>query len=438
MTIWIAEIKELEKLYESLKGRFTELEKELEQLIKTQDANVVMLYSRRCLEIIVTELCENELKRPRKTEPLKGIIDKLHKEEKVPSHIISSMYGLNELSTYGTHPKDFDPEQVKPVLVNLDIIIKWFLKYKNTGIDIEPKSDDEIRHEIKDPEEAKKSILIPKKSLTVVLSGFIVLIVIVFVILFLTNIIGSGKKTREIEKSIAVLPFKNDSPDLSTTYFIDGVMEEILTNLQTIKDIRVISRTSAEQYRDLSKASTPEIAKKLGVNYIVEGSGQKYGNKFRLRVQLIRAAKENHLWAKSYEREINTVNDIFGIQSQVAESIATELEAVITPNEKQLIEKTPTSNLAAYEDYLQGMSYWYKFNKQDWEVALQYFEKAKEKDPRYALAYSGICEIWIIRGLYAITTPEVAAQKAIAAFTKAFELDSTSAEVYLCLEQIQS
>ena len=89
-----------------------------------------MLYSRRCLEVIITDLCECELKRPRKTEPLKGIIDKLHKEEKVPSHIISSMHGLNELSTYGAHPKDFDPEQVKPVLNNLDIIIKWYLKYK--------------------------------------------------------------------------------------------------------------------------------------------------------------------------------------------------------------------------------------------------------------------------------------------------------------------
>ena len=107
MAIWSAEIKELEKLYESIKGQLPVLEKELEQLIHTTDANVIMLYSRRCLEVIITDLCECELKRPRKTEPLKGIIDKLHKEEKVPSHIISSMHGLNELSTYGAHPKRF-------------------------------------------------------------------------------------------------------------------------------------------------------------------------------------------------------------------------------------------------------------------------------------------------------------------------------------------
>src|SRR4030042_4060850 len=130
MPIWAAEIKELEKLYESLKGRFPELENEMEQLIRTEDANVVMLYSRRCLEVIITDLCECELKRQRKTEPLKGIIDKLQKEEKVPSHLIASMHGLNELSTYGAHPKEFDPEQVKPVLINLDIILKWYLRYK--------------------------------------------------------------------------------------------------------------------------------------------------------------------------------------------------------------------------------------------------------------------------------------------------------------------
>ena len=101
-------------------------------LVKADDENMILLYSRRCLEVIITDLCECELKRPRKTEPLKGIIDKLHKEEKVPSNIITSMDHLNSLSAYGAHPKDFDPEQVKPVLNNLTTIIKWYLKYKES------------------------------------------------------------------------------------------------------------------------------------------------------------------------------------------------------------------------------------------------------------------------------------------------------------------
>ena len=96
MAIWTSEIKELERLYESLKGQVPDLEKELERLIRADDENMILLYSRRCLEVIVTDLCEFELKRPRKTEPLQGIIDKLNKEEKVPSHIITSMDGLNK------------------------------------------------------------------------------------------------------------------------------------------------------------------------------------------------------------------------------------------------------------------------------------------------------------------------------------------------------
>ncbi len=214
MAIWTAEIKELEKLNEPVSGRLPALEKELGQLLKTGDENVAMLYSRRCLEIIVTDLCETELKRARKTEPLKGIIDKLHKEEKVPSYIITSMHSLNSLSTYGAHPKDFDPEQVKPALSSLAIIMKWYLRYR--GIDIVVTSPS--------PEEEAETI--EKRNLT---------------------------DPARLEKSIAVLPFINDSPDPENTYFINGVMEEILNNLQKIKDLRVISRTSSEQYRGLKR-----------------------------------------------------------------------------------------------------------------------------------------------------------------------------------------
>lgn len=119
MTIWSPEIKELRTLYESLLRQRPDLEKELDKLVKTDDPNVVMLYSRRCLEVIVSDLCKCELGRPRGTEPLKGVIDKLNKEERVPSNIITSMLNLNSLSVYGAHPKEFDPEQVKPVLNNL-------------------------------------------------------------------------------------------------------------------------------------------------------------------------------------------------------------------------------------------------------------------------------------------------------------------------------
>jgi TolB-like protein/lipoprotein NlpI len=430
MKIWSAEIKELEKLSECLKGQFPELEKELGQLIKTEDENVVMLYSRRCLEVIITDLCECELKRPRKTEPLKGIIDKLNKEEKVPSNIIASMHGLNSLSTYGAHPKDFDPEQVKPVLINLDIIIKWYLKYKDSQNISKTKAEEE-KFESKHPEVSTGAIRKPKKRLIILISGlFIVAVSIVALVEF--NIIGIGKQAKgltKLEKSIAVLPFISLSDDPEKQYLADGMMDAILLHLSKIEDLRVMSRTSVEQYRKTDKASNV-IGQELDVAYLLEGSFQKYGDNARLIVQLIKTGKEGHVWANDYDR--NWI-DIFSVQSEVAEAIAAELKVVITPQEKQLIEKTPTANLAAYEAYLQGKFYWRKFTQNNLDLAMQYFEQAKGKDPEYALAYAGICDVWYQRQQMGFTSPAEAVPKAMAALTKAFELDSTRAEVHYTL-----
>lgn len=389
MAIWTVEIKEIERINESLKSHLPELEKEVGHLLRTEDENVAMLYSRRCLEIIVTDLCECELKRPRKTEPLKGIIDKLNKEEKVASYIVTSMHSLNSLSTYGAHPKDFDPEQVKPTLNNLAIVLKWYLKYKG----IETLSKSSITEED-------------------VIAG----------------IVKQAPDAAKLEKSVAILPFKNDSKDEENTYFINGLMEEILNNLQKIKDLRVISRTSVEQYRNQTK-SIPEIAKELGVNYIVEGSGQKYGNAFRLRIQLIMAAKESHLWGESYQQKIKKAEDIFNIQTQIAESIAKELKAIITPQEKDLIEKIPTKQLEAYDAYLKGRFYLYKFTSEDLEAAMKYFELAKEKDPDYALAYAGISFVWAVQMQMGYLPPAEAGPKSMEALMKAVELDSNNAEI---------
>jgi TolB-like protein len=236
----------------------------------------------------------------------------------------------------------------------------------------------------------------------------------------------------EFEKSIAVLPFINDSPDQENTYFINGVMEEILNNLQRIKDLRVISRTSVEQYRGQGKPIS-EIAEELGVNYIVEGSGQRYGNSFRLRTQLIMAAKETHLWGESFQKNIKSAEDIFGIQTQIAETIATELKAVITPQEKQIIEKIPTVNLEAYEAYLKGQFYLNKFTPSDLDSAMQNFELAKELDPNYALAYTGICDVWAYRQQWGLVTPAEGNPKSMEAVMRAYALDSNNAVVLYTL-----
>jgi TolB-like protein len=397
MTIWSAEIKELEKLYDSLKGQLPDLEKELERLIKADDENMILLYSRRCLEVIITDLCECELKRPRKTEPLKGIIDKLHKEEKVPSHIISSMYSLNELSTYGTHPKDFDPEQVKPVLINLDIIIKWYLKYKGIGTSIKTKPAEAIRKDIKSTESVKKSITIPKKSLIVLVSGLILLIVILVAVLFFSNIIGSRKQIKESEKSIAVLPFRLLSDEPDKQYLADGMMDAITLHLSKIKDLRVIGRTSVEQYRNPTKTTTA-IGKELDVEFLLEGSFQKFGDNVKLIVQLIKTGKEGHVWANEYDRNWS---DVFAVQSEVAQAVATELYASITPEEKKLIEKIPTSDTVAYELYLRANDYLKNYEKtrdsSSYQNAVTFYKAALVIDPSYAKAYTGLASAYYDR-----------------------------------------
>ena len=147
MTIWSSEIKELEKLYDSIKGKHPKLDNELQRLIKTDDENIVLVYARRCLEVVITDLSERELKRPRGTEPLKGIIDRLNKEEKIPYNITVSMQNLNSLSTFGAHPKDFDPRQVKPVLLDLTTVLEWYMKYLEAQLTTvtEPGVPGEIR-----------------------------------------------------------------------------------------------------------------------------------------------------------------------------------------------------------------------------------------------------------------------------------------------------
>ena len=224
---------------------------------------------------------------------------------------------------------------------------------------------------------------------------------VVIVALIVLNVIPKGDRPDNfpiLEKSIAVLPFINDSPDEENEYFINGIMDEMLIKLQAIKDFRVPGRTSVEQYRNQSKSVT-EIAAELGVNYIVEGSGQKYGNTFVLRVQLLDGHTGMHLWGESIEQEIESVDAIISIQSGIAESIATELKAVITPEVKQRIEKIPTKNLTAYDFYQRGreeyIQYWLdNDDRASLDRAEELYQIALENDPEFALAYVGLARVY--------------------------------------------
>ncbi|KPK87373.1 MAG: hypothetical protein AMS27_02435 [Bacteroides sp. SM23_62_1] len=381
MTIWSSEIIELENLFTAIKGRFPELEKELEHLIKTDDENVALLYSRRCMEIIITALCECELKRPRKTEPLKGIIDKLYREDKVPSHIIASMQNLNTLSTFGAHPKEFDPEQVKPVLSNLTIIIKWYLKYKD-GQTIDKTKPEEVKSESLSPDDPNKHIQKPKKRLILLLSGFLLVCVIVIVVLFVFNIIGDGRQAEYPEKSVAVLPFVNLSNDPEQEYFSDGMVDEILDHLFKVGDLKVISRTSSMRYKDTG-LTLKEIARELGVSAILEGSVRKIGNDVRITAQLIDTRTDTHLWSETYEGDLS---DVFSIQSEVAQNVARGLKATLTSRETDLIQKIPpTTNQLAYDFYLKGRDYWSKIEPFH---AIEMYSNSIQEDSLFTTAYA--------------------------------------------------
>ncbi|KPK86597.1 MAG: hypothetical protein AMS27_04735 [Bacteroides sp. SM23_62_1] len=390
MQIWSAEIKELETLNVSIKGRFPELEKEMEQLMETKDANVVMLYSRRCLEVVITDLCECELKRPRKTEPLKGIIDKLNREEKVPSNIIASMQSLNSLSTFGAHPKDFDPRQVKPVLNNLTTIIEWYLNYKDTRSIDKPKTD-QVKDDTKSLDDSTRQISKPKKKLILLLSGLLIVCVIVIVVLAVFNVID-GRKQVEVdtglERSIAVKPFYNLSGDPDQEYMCDGLTDEIINHLFKIASFdKVVSLSTVLTYKGTDK-QLPQIAEELKVNYILEGTYKKIGNKVRVTAQLIEPKNDKHIWLQEYEQPYE---EIITIQSDIALQIADHLKAFLTDSEKQNIQKIPTNNPEAY-DLLQrtlytvrlGTGFSFGNNTQFWDTVL----KVIKLDPNYADAYA--------------------------------------------------
>ena len=263
-----------------------------------------------------------------------------------------------------------------------------------------------------------------KSKKTILISTVILLAVLFTAYLFFFNTltIPWKKDSINLEKSIAVLPFKNLSDENENQYFVDGMMDEILNKLSKIKEFRVISRTSVEQYRD-TKKTIREIAKELGVDYILEGSAQKSENQIKVIAQLIRAETENHQWSDNYTRDYK---QIFDLQSEIASNIAKELRATLTSVENRMLRKTATTNAAAYEFYLRGRHFWDKRTRHDFDSAEVLYKKAIDLDPNYALAYSGLADCYIFnkKGLTQLEAIPIAKDYA----NKALSLDSTLAE----------
>src|SRR5712692_9495282 len=232
-------------------------------------------------------------------------------------------------------------------------------------------------------------------------------------------------------KSIAVLPFDNLSRDPDNAYFAEGVQDEILTRLAKVADLKVIARTSTQRFKS-TPDNLPPIAKQLGVAHILEGSVQKANDQVRVNVQLINALTDAHLWADTYDRKLT---DIFSVESEIAKTIAETLQARLTGSEKNLITKTPTVNPQAYELYLKGRFFWNKRTGADLLKSIDYFKQAIEKDQKYALAYAGLADAYLLLPPYGAASPSESFPQAEAAARKALELDDTLAEAHTSLGQ---
>jgi tetratricopeptide (TPR) repeat protein len=414
MAIWSAEIKELEELFESLKGQLPDVEKELEQLIKFDDPNVIMLYSRRCLEVIITDLCECELKRPRKTEPLKGIIDKLHKDEKVPSHIITSMHGLNELSTYGTHPKDFDPEQVKPVLVNLDIIIKWYLKYRVSRTTREEPAEEKVQYresceEVRTEKKREVQGEPAKLNRSKLLSGVAILAVLIIAALLVYPKIFKQDTLEKLRSSgerisIAVMPFQNMTNDTIWNVWQDGIQDILITSLSNSGELKVrqaesifslIQSGEHINYASITPTVARAISQKLDAHVFIYGSINQVGSTIRINAKLIDSNSDEVF--KSFQVD-GTADKILLILDSLAFEvknflIISNLKRGVSPDDYQLI--ATTNSPEAYSLFLLGNKAYrdadyfasYKIYLQALAVDSNFFEAALKLSVAYFNEY---------------------------------------------------
>ncbi len=233
------------------------------------------------------------------------------------------------------------------------------------------------------------------------------------------------------QKSIAVLPFESLSEDKGNAYFAEGVQEEILTRLAKVADLKVISRTSTQRFKSAPE-DLRQIAKQLGVMNILEGSVQKAADQVRINVQLINALTDAHLWAETYDRKLT---DIFAVETEIAKTIADTLQAKLSGSEKTAISKTPTTNPEAYELYLKGRFFWNKRTGAELVKSIDYFKQAVGRDQKYALAYAGLADAYVLLPPYGAASPSESFPQAGAAARKALELDDTLAEAHTSLGQ---
>jgi TolB-like protein/Flp pilus assembly protein TadD len=262
------------------------------------------------------------------------------------------------------------------------MLLSWLYELTPEGI---------VRTEDLDPAQARSARRATGRILDFIIIGALLLVIAMLIVGRLSFYRPTGESISQ--KSVAVLPFENLSRDPDNAYFADGIQQEILTRLAAIADLKVISRSSTQQYQSKPK-NLREIAKQLGVANILEGSVQKAADQVRVNVQLVNAQTDSHLWAETYDRKLT---DIFGVESEIAKGIAESLQAKLTGSEEQALAVKPTNNPEAYDAYLRGLSlearYYSSYSSDLIRKALGFYERAVELDPNFAIAWARLSRV---------------------------------------------
>ncbi|NQU84504.1 MAG: hypothetical protein HQ541_01965, partial [Mariniphaga sp.] len=420
MSLWLAEIKDLKKIYESVRGKLPGLEKELERLIGTDDENMLLVYSRRCLEVIVTWLCEQELKRQRGTEPLQRIIDKLNKEGKVPHNIVVSMLNVNSMSTFGAHPKEFETEQVKPVLHNLKTIIKWYLDYllnQESVIDESGTSREKGKEPVNSTEGKSKS---GKKI--ILLAGLLLVVAIIIVALTQYDFIGKLKNAKaESIGSIIVLPISNITGMDSLEWLVDGMQASLIQDMGRVSGLDIRGTTTSRTFKDSNKTIN-EITSECNTDAALEMDLLCIGeDSLCLQTRLIESgSEEKEIWTADYKIARNKIQNWYnGVTKQIAKEVNVEL----SPDEEKLLSKSRIVDKEVYDAYLKSYQYWNDYSLESLNKAREFLNSAIEKDSTWAPLYLGLAHVWMGIIQMGFESPDIAIPKMYKNLNKALELN---------------
>src|ERR1700722_561887 len=268
---------------------------------------------------------------------------------------------------------------------------------------------------------------VPRRSRGLLLAALLTIVALTAVLVLIPALSHRAAAT-PLVRSIAVLPLANFSGDPAQEYFADGMTDELITDLAKIGGVRVISRTSAMRYKGTSKG-LPEIARELNVDGIIEGSVTRSGQRVRITAQLLYGPTDKHLWAETYDRDLG---DVLSLQSEVAQAIAQQVRAQVTPQQQVRFNAARPVNPEAYDAYSKGRYHlWNQFGMaQSLNTAKTYFEEAIRKDPGFALAHSGLADAYLYLAIFRHVSPDSSYRPAEDAVRQTLSLDDSIGEAH--------